>query len=133
MLKGRRVLGSGPYHTVLEYRGSTISAFDSDSRALYDGLLVSQRNWSRDRPALTTRLGYVDGPLAALFYWSSLVAADRGYDDDLPYDAFPSIGFGGWNSNSFIAGIIRATAGTSTVPMATFVGGERPVPNGEFF
>jgi hypothetical protein len=132
LLKGRRVLGRGPFHTALEYHGSTVSAYDSDSRALFDGTLVSQVNWPNDHPTLTLRQGYVDGPSVPSIYWASLLAADGRYDDDLPYDLFPSLGRGGYNSNSFVSGLIQATFGTPTVPMSTFVGGERPVPFSEF-
>ncbi|MDX1563459.1 MAG: hypothetical protein R3305_11060, partial [Gammaproteobacteria bacterium] len=132
LLKGRRVLGYGPFHTVLEYRGSTISAFDTDDRAFVDGTLLSEVDWPRDRPHLTMQLGAVDGPAPAAAYWASLLAADARYDDDLPYDLFPSLGFGGYNSNSYVAGIINATAGIPTRPMSSFVGGERPVPLAEF-
>jgi hypothetical protein len=132
LLKGRRVLGQGPFHTALEYRYSTVSAYDSDSRALFDGLLISQVNWPPDHPSLTLRMGYVDGPTAPVTYWSNILAADSGYDDKLPYDLFPSLGQGGYNSNSFVAGMILATLGRSTVEMTSFVGGERPVPASEF-
>lgn len=132
-LKGRRVLGRGPFHTALEYGNSTVSAYDSDSSILFDGLLVSEVNWPPDHPNLTLRLGYVDGPTAPVIYWGSILAADARYDDDLPYDLFPSLGQGGYNSNSFVAGLILATLGRSTVEMSTFVGGERPVPASEFF
>lgn len=132
LLKGRRVLGQGPFHTALEYRYSTVSAYDSDPRALSDGRLISEVNWPRDHPSLTLRLGYVDGPAAPLLYWSRIRAADARYDDDLAYDLFPSLGQGGYNSNSFVSGLILATLGRSTVEMTRFVGGERPVPPSEF-
>ena len=133
LLKGRRVLGRGPYHTALEYQRSTVSAYDSDSRVLFDGLLVSQVNWPNDHPTLTLRHGYVDGPVAPSIYWARLLAADSRYDDDLAYDLFPSLGRGGFNSNSFVSGLIQATLGIPTVPMTRYVGGERPVPAAEFY
>lgn len=132
LLKGRRVLGQGPFHTALEFRYSTISAYDSDPQPLIDGRLVSQVDWPRDHPSLTLRLGYVDGPQGPVTYWQSLLAADGRYDDDLRYDLFPSLGQGGYNSNSYVSGLIQATAGLSTVQMSSFVGGERPVPVSEF-
>ena len=132
LLKGRRVLGEGPFHTALEYHGETVSAFDSDPRALFDGLLVSVVNWGPDHPSLTMQLGFVDGPVVPSLYWGSIRAADGRYDDRLRYDLFPSVGDGGYNSNSFVAGLIQATAGRSTVAMSTFVGGEKPVPASEF-
>jgi len=133
LLKGRRVLGQGPFHTALEYRYSTVSAYDSDSRPLFDGTLVSEVNWPRDHPSLTLRLGDVAGPGGvASIYWNSLLAADGRYDDDLRYDLFPSLGEAGYNSNSFVSGLVRATLGMSTIEMATFVGGETPVPVSAF-
>lgn len=132
LIKGRRVLGGGPMHSVLEFRNSTISAYDSDPSIWIDGRLVSQRDWPRDHPALTMRLGYVDGPVDAASYWTGLVRADARYDDDLPYDLFPSIGQGGYNSNSFTAGLIAATLGRPTISMSTLIGGERPVPPSAF-
>ena len=132
LIKGRRVLGRGPMHSALEYRSSTISAYDSDSSIWVDGLLVSEVNWPRDHPALTMRLGYVDGPLSPAMYWSNLLLADGRYDDDLQYDLFPSLGQGGYNSNSYTSGLIGATLGRPTISMQTLVGGERPVPASEF-
>jgi len=133
ILAGRRIIGFGPFHTVLEYAGSTISANDSDPRALFDGTLVSDLNWPSDNPALTLKIAVVSSPLTPALYWGRLLTADAAYDDDLPYDAVPSIGAGGYNSNSYVSGIINATNGVAGVPMTRFVGGELPVPATEFF
>lgn len=132
LLKGRRVLGQGPFHTALEYQYSTVSAYDSNPSALFDGLLISEVNWPRDHPMLTLRLGYVDGPTPPVVYWGSILQADSRYEDDLRYDLFPSLGRGGYNSNSFVSGLIPATLGQPTVQMTSFVGGERPVPASAF-
>jgi len=132
LLTGRRIIGIGPFHTALQYGGSTISAHDDDPRALYDGTLVSQVDWAPDHPLLTLLLGTVTAAVPAPFYWQNLLSADARYGDDLRYDLFPSLGSGGFNSNGFVAGIIAATYGTSSTPMARFVGGEMPVPRGEF-
>lgn len=131
-LRGRRVIGFGPFHTALQYGTSTVSAYDDDPRALYDGTLVSQVDWPPDHPALTLQLGRAASGLAPANYWLRLLAADAGYGDDLRYDAIPSIGAGGFNSNGFVAGIVAATSGVTSVPMTNFVGGERPVPRHEF-
>jgi len=132
LLKGRRVLGQGPFHTLVEYRGSTVSAYDSDPRMLFDGNLVSQVNWPRDHPSLTMRMGYIDGPSTPLIYWSSILLADSRYGDDLRYDLFPNLGQGGYNSNSFVSGLVQATLGLPTIQLETFVGGEQPVPVSAF-
>jgi hypothetical protein len=34
----------------------------------------------------------------------------------------------GYNSNSYIRGLLDATGGTSTVDLRGFVGGEKPLP-----
>lgn len=131
-LRGRRVLGQGPFHTALQFGQSTVSAYDSDPRPLWDGDLFSQVNWRRDHPSLTLRMGFVDGPLAPSLYWNSILLRDRRYGDDLPYDLFPSLGQGGYNSNSYVSGLIKATLGTPTIQIESFVGGERPVPVSAF-
>ncbi len=129
---GRKILGFLPRHTALEYGGSTLSAHDSDASWLGDGRLVSQLDWPSDNPTLMMTLGTVGSSLGASLYWGRLVAADRAYDDALPYDALPSIGNGGYNSNGYTHGLVLATAGTPSIDMARFVGGEKPVPASEF-
>jgi hypothetical protein len=131
-LRGRRVLGQGPFHTSLAFRSSTVSSYDSDPQLLVDGLLISEVDWPRDHPSLTLRLGYVDGPLEPALYWDNVLNADSRYGDDLRYDVFPSIGEGGYNSNSYIGGLIQATFGVPTIEMTSFVGGEKPVPASAF-
>ena len=131
-ITGRKILGFLPRHTALEYAGSTLSAHDSDASWLGDGRLVSQLNWASDNPALMMTLGTVSSPLGAALYWARLVAADAAYGDDLPYDAIPSVGYGGYNSNGYSRGLVLATAGTPSIDMSRFVGGERPVPASEF-
>jgi hypothetical protein len=131
-ITGRRVIGFLPMHTALEYRGSTISAYDSDDSLLGDGTLVSEVNWTRDRPLLTMTLGTVAGSLAPALYWARLLGADGRYRDNLPYDALPSIGSAGYNSNGYSHGIVQATAGVPSISMSRFVGGEKPVPSSAF-
>lgn len=132
LITGRRVIGFGPLHTALQYQNTTISAYDNNDAALDDGILVSEVNWPPDHPLLTMKLGTVTGGLAPLGYWARLLEADSNYDDDLPYDALPSIGHGGYNSNGYTHGIILATNGVPSIAMGDFVGGELPVPASEF-
>jgi FG-GAP-like repeat len=129
---GRRIIGFLPMHTALEYRGSTISAYDSIDGLFDDGTLVSEVNWSRDRPLLMMTLGTVTGSLAAPLYWTQLIATDGRYPDNLPYDAVPSLGRAGYNSNGYAHGIVQATGGSPSISMSRFVGGEKPVPSSAF-
>ncbi|HEX5046209.1 MAG TPA: VCBS repeat-containing protein, partial [Gammaproteobacteria bacterium] len=91
---GRRVLGFLPLHTALEYGGSTLSAFDSDESLMGNGVLVSRPNAMSDRPPMMMTLGTVASSLGAAAYWSSLVASDARYPDNLPYNPVPSTGGG---------------------------------------
>jgi hypothetical protein len=43
------------------------------------------------------------------YFIERLIAANRNYDDDLPYACFPENGDPYYNSNSYIAGILEAT------------------------
>lgn len=130
---GRRIIGFLPFHTALEYAGSTISAHDTEPSSFVDGRLISEVDWGPDRPVFMLTLGTVSSSLAPTAYWARLRAADAGYSDRLPYDTLPSIGSGGYNSNGYTHGIVLATHGVSSVDLNGFVGGERPVPSGEYF
>jgi hypothetical protein len=129
---GRHILGFLPIHTAVEYAGSTLSANDSNPALLTDGTLVSHPNHPSDAPPLMMTLGTVTSAFAPPLYWAQLVAADSHYPDSLPYDAIPSVGAGGYNSNGFTHGLIRATAGIPSIDMTRFVGGEKPVPAAYF-
>jgi hypothetical protein len=131
-ITGRRIIGFLPMHAVLEYRGSTISAYDSDDSLFGDGTLISEVNLLRDRPLLTMTLGTVSGSVTPALYWSRLLGADGRYRDNLPYDTVPSIGRAGYNSNGDAHGIVLATGGIASISMARFVGGEKPVPQTAF-
>jgi hypothetical protein len=124
---GRHVLGFLPLHTALEYRGSTLSAFDSDDSLLGNGQLVSRPNAPSDKAPMMMTLGTVSSTLGAPTYWTQLVAADARYPDNLAYNPVPSSG-SGYNSNGFTHGLVQATAGSPSVNMSKYVGGERPVP-----
>src|SRR5690606_16287271 len=91
---GRRVIGWLPsMHTALEYNRSTISAYDSDSRTLGNGVLVSEKNWSGDLPHLMMTLGTASrASTTPAIYWTQLLAADTRYRDNLPYHPIPSAG-----------------------------------------
>jgi RHS repeat-associated protein len=47
------------------------------------------------------------------------------------YDYFPGIS-DGYNSNSFVRGVIEATGGSSSIDLSNFVGGGKPVPKSAF-
>lgn len=129
---GRRILGFLPFHTALEYGGTTISAYDNNDSFVDDGTLVSQVNWPSDNPALMMTMGTVSSTLGPALYWTRLLGADARYRDNLVYDVVPAVGDGGYNSNGYVHGIVRATAGMPSIDLNWFVGGEKPVPPSAF-
>jgi hypothetical protein len=129
---GRRILGFLAFHTALEYGGTTISAYDNDASFVNDGTLVSQVNWPSDNPAFMMTMGTVSSTLGPALYWTRLLGADARYRDNLAYDVVPAIGDAGYNSNGYVHGIVRATAGVPSIDLNWFVGGEKPVPPSAF-
>jgi hypothetical protein len=66
-------------------------------------------------------------------YFAALLAADSRYCDCLDYDLFPGALPGdGYNSNSYVAGLIEATGGSTVVDLGRFYGGGTPLPTSSF-
>jgi len=61
-------------------------------------------------------------------YWDNVVQAGSNCCGTLDYALFPSRFFSGYNSNSYLAGLVQATGGTPSVDFSGFVGGGHPVP-----
>ena len=55
------------------------------------------------------------------------IAKDVGYDDQLNYDLFPKAGTNGYNSNSYVRGLIYAGNSSSVVDFDSYVGGDKSV------
>lgn len=138
-LTGHRVQGVGPFHTALQYDNGAgiewISAgFDGYS---LEGMsrLVSEIgsliNNSRpgDAPWRNITLGKITPPpgLSKDEYFLRLKEASQNYRNLADYDLFPGVA-NGYNSNSYIRGLLDVTGGTSSVDLGSFVGGEKPLP-----
>jgi hypothetical protein len=97
-----------------------------------DGKLKSDLNRPTDSPANNITLGIVLPPagMSAEAYFDLLLAADAQYCDCFDYDLFPEALPGeGYNSNSYISGLINATGGTPIqINMDRFFGGSTPLP-----
>ncbi|MGH8030441.1 MAG: RHS repeat-associated core domain-containing protein, partial [Arenimonas sp.] len=136
-----RVGRLGPRHLALEYtageggvpmwisagpEGTGIEGFDR---------LVGDSNLARpsDVPVDNITVGQVQPPAgwSRSDYFSHLIRAERNYCDCLDYDLFPGIS-NGYNSNSFISGLIRGTGGTVNFDIGSYVGGGKPVPSTYF-
>lgn len=129
---GHRVGWVGPFHLALEYSASptTLTTF---SAGPVGGKLVSGINRASDISGnvtmgiSTSSLGL--SPTPYFLYMSSKYA---NYDNGLNYDLFPQQGTDGYNSNSYVHGLVNAANGVSSVNLNNFVGGDKPVPTSEF-
>ena len=131
---GHHVFGLGPIHTAVEYtsvaRPTTTLSAGPEGTLPY---LVSRVNRPTDAAALNMVLGTVNDPqsLSGDVYFAELLLADANYADDLRYALFP-VAPGAYNSNSYVRGLIDATGGVTTANLASFVGGNQPVPASKF-
>jgi len=143
-LTGKWIAGGLARHAVLEHLSLdpaiTISAYDSDPRDWVDGTLISAKNRFSDNPFYTSTLSLVLPPTGlpcdsatTVPYWAQLRSADDHYGDNLPYDTIPAWGHGGYNSNSYVHGMLNATNGSVYLPPgASLVGWGVPVPASAF-
>jgi hypothetical protein len=131
-LTGHRVLGVGPYHLAGEYVGEdgTVQWVSARPDNFWFGRLQGNVNETRDRPEQNTTLGLVVPPagMTDTQYIEVLKATNNAYPDNMDYDLFPEIG-NGYNSNSYIHGILNATGGRASVDLNDFVGGSSPLPS----
>jgi RHS repeat-associated protein len=133
-ITGHRVGRVGPYHLAVEYddgkrRPTTLSAGDRG------GELESEVNRPLDTPSNNITMGTVMPPDGSSpgAYFAALLAADSRYCDCLDYDLFPGALPGdGYNSNSYVAGLIEATGGSTVVDLGRFYGGGTPLPTSSF-
>ena len=131
---GHRFGGMGPYHTAVEYDDGTGRPTTLSAEGI-DGDLTSDVNRPTDAPANNITLGTVAPPAGVSpgDYFSSLRAADALYCDCFDYDVFPGALPGtGYNSNSYVSGLIRATGGVPSVNLGNYYGGATPLPPGAF-
>ncbi|MBI5138043.1 MAG: hypothetical protein HZA24_12005 [Nitrospirae bacterium] len=130
-LTGHRVLGIGPYHLAGEHVGEdgTVQWVSARPDNYWFGRLQGNVNETRDRPEQNTTLGLVVPPagMTDVQYIEVLKATNNTYPDNVDYDLFPGIG-NGYNSNSYIHGILNATGGRASVDLNDFVGGSSPLP-----
>lgn len=125
-----RIVAQGKYHTVLEYCG-TADTCEWLSGGSINGKLAGMRSNSGDTPSKTAKLGEVNPPtgVTAATYFQQLKRVDAAYCDCAPYQAVPTSGY---NSNSWVNTLIRATNGRPTINMSNHVGGDRVIPSSYF-
>jgi hypothetical protein len=105
-----------------------------------DGKLISDINRKRDLD-MGRKVQVINMPIYDVNKINSLIANERHYHantTDINYDIFPSQykttgGYGeGYNSNSFVAGLLTATGITRVTPTYSVPGFSKPVPTNHY-
>jgi len=135
--------GVGPDHLALQYddgngNTSTISAgpnWDPTNGSIPGQLTSTPDRGSDENNDFVANVIPPDG-MTAEAYWGVLQQADGNYGQDLDYDLLPETLFPddtGYNSNSYVFGILGATGGQAEgVNPGDYEGGLTPVPTNEF-
>ena len=133
-ITGHRYGGSGPWHLAIEYRPEGTEkgrATTLSSEYIHGRGLVSDANRPSDRPRENTTIATVEPPpnKSAEQLFSDLVQLDSAYCDCLPYSTFPGLPrTGGYNSNSYVQGLIDAAGGRVSTDLGEYYGGRVPIP-----
>ncbi len=131
-ITGHRVLWVGPFHLATEYSESSTQK-TTLSAGPAGGKLVNGINRKTDFTGNVT-LGITTSSvgLSPSLYFQFMLAKHGNYGNGLNYDLFPQPGTSGYNSNSYVHGLVNAASGVSTVDFNQYVGGNKPVPNSKF-
>ena len=127
----------GPTHLAVEYSdGNSIEWISAgpENGNLSDGIGSTGNNIrSTDAPSKNSYYGRVSPPAGQTVdqYWATLKQASSTYPGNVDYDTFPALS-NSYNSNSFVAGIVSATGGNTTLNFSNFVGGSKPLPPANF-
>lgn len=131
-ITGHRVGWVGPFHLAVEYSASP-TATTTFSAGPVGGKLVSGINRASDITGnVTMGISTSSAGLSPSPYFLYMTSKYDNYDNGLNYDLFPQQGTDGYNSNSYVHGLINAANGLSSVNLNNFVGGDKPVPTSEF-
>lgn len=131
-ITGHRVLWVGPFHLAVEYNSSS-NIRSTLSAAPSLGKLKSDLNRSEDMSGnIILATAFSNSALPPSLHFLALKAKDLNYSDQLNYDLFPQAGTDGYNSNSYVRGLIDSSSSSSTLNFNNYVGGDKPVPSNEF-
>ena len=116
-------------------RFATIGAGPSSNNPLRSNVLVSDINRERDviqshntsDNLLTLPQGVSEDEMIA-----SLFSADANYADNLPYELWPTSESGGYNSNSYVSGLLRTVGFEDVDAPPRTPGFDKPVPEQSF-
>jgi len=136
---GHHVPGTEIWHLALEFgEGDSVSWISAGPKGLsIEGVKflvagvgeLGSGIRASDEPAANVAFGFIIPPsgMSSEEYYQILIAVTGSYCNCADYDLFPEIA-DGYNSNSFVSGLIKATGGGSTVDFSDFVGGGDPLP-----
>jgi len=99
-----------------------------------NGLLVARQSRPSDldnRPNMLRGTIQPPSGVGDTAFINRLVSAQNNYGNNLDYDALPELA-DGYNSNSYIAGLLNAAGGTPPRLNAAFPGFGEPVPQAQF-
>jgi len=114
-------LAAGKWYMTLSAGPGSIS-----SQSLY--YLVSDKNREEDDPSINELKGVIlpSGGNGDRAFIEQLIKLDNGYDDNLPYGTPWSIS--GYNSNSYVAGLLNAAGASWAQPSGNFPLINNPIP-----
>jgi hypothetical protein len=134
-LTGHNVGGIGPVHTAIKYTDEAgevtfLSAGPENGiNGSNIGFLTGGLN--RDGEDANFHVSDITPPEGQSFgeYFDRLVDINTNYDNQLDYDLFPELfPDEGFNSNSFVFGLLEGTGGKVDADPADFKGGSTPIP-----
>ena len=127
----------GPDHLAIEFFNSEVDWGITKLRTLsagsQNGLLTKDYNRGSDDPLKNLLAAPVNrGETPAEDYFDELIALQDNYKNNLNYDLVPGLYSDGYNSNSYVAGLVYASGGFTLLDFNLYVGGAKPVPASEF-
>ena len=127
----------GPDHLAIEFFNSAVNWGDKKLQTLSagpeNGLLTKNYNRGSDNPLNNLLAAPVNkADLAPDQYFKQLIALQDNYKNNLNYDLVPGLYSDGYNSNSYVAGLVQVSGGFTLLDFNLYVGGAKPVPAGEF-
>ena len=131
-ITGHKVLWTDDFHLAVEYNTTSVRSTLSAAPTLL-GHLKSEPDRVEDMIGniiLGTVVSSQD--LGPNLHYTAMLIKDSIYDDDLNYDLFPEAGTDGYNSNSYVHGLVNASQSSTAVNFSDYIGGNKPVPNNEF-
>lgn len=124
---------SDEVHLAIEFtdkKGSEWISAGPDGYWFWDLKSGQEKERPTDEPANNFTVGEVTPPagMSNAEYFELLKDTDIKYCDCADYDLSPDGDGDGYNSNSYIRGIIEATGGTASINFNSYQGGEKPLP-----